>query len=98
QVLTELAVSHRCSQVSIRSGYHPYVNGNRLTAAHSFEFPFLKNSQQCDLRLWREVAYFIEKYRSTVGRFETPQPALSGSCKGTFFVTEQFGSNERLGN
>src|SRR5580704_2755640 len=98
QILTKPALGHRCSQVSIRSGNHPYVNGYRLTAPHSFEFPFLKNSQQCDLRLWREVAYFIEEYRSTVGRFETAQPALSGPGKGAFFVAKQFGSNQRLGN
>ena len=98
QVLTERAFSYRLSQVSIRSGYHPYVNGHCLSAAHSLEFTLLKNSQQRDLRLWRKIAYFIEEYRSTVGRFETSQPALSSPCKGTFFVAEQFGSNQRLGN
>jgi hypothetical protein len=42
-----------------------------------------------DLRLWRKIAYFIEEYRSTVSRFETTQPTLSGPSKGTFFVAEQ---------
>ena len=98
QVLTEHAFSYRLSQVSIRSGYHPYVNGHCLSAAHSLEFTLLKNSQQRDLRLWRKIAYFIEEYRSTVGRFETSQPALSGPREGASFMAKQFGGNERRRN
>src|SRR6202040_2594296 len=65
-----------------------------MTAAHSFEFPLLKNSQQCDLRVWRKVAYFIEEYRSTIGRFESAQPALSGPREGASFMSEQLGRDE----
>src|SRR4029077_8326297 len=98
QVLTELAFSHRRGEVSIGSRYHPYVNRNCLTATHSLELPLLKNSQQCNLRLWRKITYFIKEYRSTIGRFETSQPSLSGPSEGAFFMSEQLGRNERRGN
>jgi hypothetical protein len=38
-----------------------HVSAQNLRAAHTLELAFLQNAQQCDLRLRRQIARFIEK-------------------------------------
>src|SRR5262249_3957346 len=85
-------------QIPIRSGQNSNVHRNRLVAAHPLKFVLLQDTQQRNLCFRRQFSNFVQKNRSTVGRFESPQAPLQRSGKGTFLVAEQLGRNQRRGN
>ena len=76
KILPECTGVHSGFQVAIRCGKHSDVDGNRLAAPDPFEFSFLENPQQGDLRRGRELTDLVEENRTAVGRFEAPRALL----------------------
>ncbi len=64
---------------------------DRFFAAYSFESVFLQNAKQFCLKVGRKLRDFIEKYRPTLCRLESPRSPRSRTRKSTAFVPEQFG-------
>src|SRR6478672_10442873 len=69
-----------------------------MIASNALNFSFLQNAQQSYLSLRREVADFIEKQRSAVGRLESADASLQRPCESALLVTEEFRSDQRLRN
>src|SRR5262249_40672407 len=68
---------------------------NSLAASDSLEFPFLKDSQQCNLSVRRQFADFVQENCSPVGQLETAESALHGAGEGSLLMAKQFRGNQR---
>ena len=69
-----------------------------LHAADAPDDLVLEHAQQLGLQQRREFADFVEEERAAVGRFEQALLHLLGVGEGAFFVAEEFGFHQRLGN
>src|SRR5437667_3741765 len=79
KVAAELSFSDHRFQVPIGCGDQAYVDFFRSCAAQALKFTFLQSTQKLGLQLKRDVADFIEKQRSLVRQFETPDPLRNGA-------------------
>src|SRR5512133_3637846 len=77
---------------------HSHINGDRLVAADVFDLTFLEHSQKRDLNFAWEVANLVQENRSTIRSFKTADPSLRCASKCTFFMSEEFRSNQRRRN
>ena len=97
QVLAEVAAQDFCLQILVGCRNDPNVGVHRLTAADAEEDLFLNTTKHFRLDRQTHVADFVEIQGAAVGDFELARRALVGSGEGAFFVTEQFGFEQRLG-
>src|SRR5688572_30656914 len=88
QILTEIVVLDGLVKVAMSCRNHAAVHWNRLTAANSFNYFFLKEPENLYLQLWRKVAYFIEKQCASVRVLQPSSPVRSRSSERTFFIPE----------
>src|SRR2546423_1539337 len=69
-----------------------------MTAADALDLPFLQYAQQCDLRLGRQLADFVEEDRPAIGCLEPSEAALQRAGERAFLVSKQLGRDERRRN
>src|SRR5215475_13908741 len=69
-----------------------------MITSYALKLPFLQYPEERDLRLHRELANFIQKQRAAIRGFEAPYAPLQCPSKGSLFVPEQLGGNQRLRN
>src|SRR6185437_13762850 len=74
------------------------IDGNRMTAAHPFELPFLQHAQKPYLRLQGKLTNLIQEDGATLSGFEPAEPPLQRAGERALFVPEELGGNERLRN
>lgn len=60
------------------------------TASETLELLFLEDTEQLRLQWERNIANFIQKQRSFVGKLEAPYLLCYCPSKGSSFVTEKF--------
>jgi hypothetical protein len=77
QVQPECAGVHRRSQIAVCRREHTDVYGDWLSAAYPLKFALLKNAQEGDLRLRRDVANLIEEDRSSICLFKPARMPLT---------------------
>src|SRR3990170_4570534 len=81
EVLTKTAFLYQFLKVFFGCTDDTNIDRNRLLAADTFKFPFLKHSQQLDLHFQWNIIHVIEKYRASVGKFKTSTPRFYRSRK-----------------
>ncbi len=54
----------------MRCGHDAHVDRRGTLAAHALECAVLQNTQQADLRRWRQLAAFVEEQGAAVGPLE----------------------------
>src|SRR6266699_4932855 len=75
QITTKGSAGYRSIQITIRGGDDTNVDLDGLRSSDPLEFPFLKDPQQCNLRVRRQFAHFVQENRSAVGQFKAAEPA-----------------------
>ncbi len=78
----------------MRSSDDANVDLDRSRTPDSFEFPLLQDPQECDLRVGRKVADFIQEDGAAIRQFEAPEAPLHRSGEGPFLMAEQFGGDQ----
>src|SRR4029077_12558264 len=87
--------AHSGFQVPVSRRYYADVDGNRLITPDPLQLSFLEYSQEGKLCLGRKLADLVKENRPAIGGFEASCASLKRPGKGTFFVAEKFGSNQR---
>src|SRR5437879_2990272 len=93
KILTKTILLNFFLQVLISCCNQPYIDGYRPAPADPFHFTFLQNTKKFGLSCHAEIADFVEKQRSAVGRFDPANAALD-TRRHTFFDAEQFAFNQ----
>src|SRR5262245_17017817 len=90
QVGAKSSVGDFALQIAIGRGNNSNVRANRLIAANTLEFFFLKHAEQCNLHFGREFADLIQENRSAMRCLESSNSLLERARKRAFFMSEQF--------
>src|SRR6266487_5390091 len=98
KIIAKGAVRDSRLQITIRRRDDADVSAQNFCAADAFKLAFLQNAQQCDLRLYWQISYFIEKNRAALGQFESTEPPLNRSRKCSFFMAKQLRHDQRRRN
>ncbi len=69
--------------------HDPDVDGDRLSAADTFDHPLLQESKELDLRSQGHVANFIEKQRAALRHFDLSDGGLDRSGESASFMAEE---------
>jgi len=69
-----------------------------ILAAHPLELHLLEDPQQFRLQVQRHFTDLVQKHRAVARQFELSQFPRDCAGKGTLFVAEQFGLQQRLDN
>ena len=77
-------------QVAIRRRDHSNIRPNNRSSSNPLEFPFLKDSQQCDLGLRGKFADFVQEDRPLCRQFKAPKPTLKRAGERSLLMAEQF--------
>ncbi|MNI76540.1 hypothetical protein D3C73_1327800 [compost metagenome] len=67
-------------------------------AAHTIELAIGQHPQQASLRIGRHVTDFVEEQGAAVRLLEAAASQVGRAGEGAFFVAEQFGFHQVLGN
>src|ERR1700730_11411314 len=89
QILTETPLRDGRIQIAVRGGQHTHVDSDGPVPPDAFKRALLEHSQEHDLWSRRQLADFIQKERSTVGRFEPPDSSLDGAGERAFLMAEE---------
>ncbi|MNF80821.1 hypothetical protein D3C84_630740 [compost metagenome] len=98
QVLSELARVHQGFQVLVGGGDDAHVHLDRYMAADPVELTIGQYAQQPGLRVGGHIADLVEKQRAAIGLFEAPAAQVGSTGERAFFVAEQLGLHQVLGN
>src|SRR5580692_8354610 len=90
QIGAKAASLHGLLEVAVRGGDDANVHLNRATAAYRLKFAFLKDTQQLNLRLQRELSDFVQEDGAAIGQFEPTSPPLQSTRERTLHVAEEF--------
>jgi hypothetical protein len=71
-----------------------HVDADRFRPAHPLDLLVLKDSQKPSLSQKRQIADFIEEYRSPLGPLEATPFAGYGTGEGSFFMAEKLAVDE----
>src|SRR5262249_29204762 len=77
-------------------GDQPDIERNGARATDSLKYPLLQHTQQLRLKVCRELADFIKKYRAALRHLKLAFLLSDGTCKRAFFMTEQFALEQRF--
>jgi len=97
QVFAEMPGVDRLLQLHVGRRQHPHIDRDTLARAQAHHFTLLQHAQQLDLDRQRQVTDFVEEQRAAVSLFEPAGLGCQGTGKGTFFMAEQLGFDQRLG-
>src|SRR5258708_39084498 len=64
----------------------------------ALELTLLQHTQELGLQFERDLAYFIEKYRSSIGQFEAADALCDRASEGAFLVAKEFTFQQTRGN
>ena len=97
QVGPELSALHSIAQGSIGRRHYAHVHRNSDGSADPRHLALLQHPQKLYLNRVRNLADLIEKNRTAVREFESPQSSLGGAGERALLVAEQFALQQRLG-
>ena len=96
KILAEPAIGHGTFKVAIGGRNETDVGLQRRRAADTLVPPLLQHAQELRLRRRGKLADLVEKQRATRCGLEAATLQLVSTGKGTTFVTEQLGLDERF--
>jgi hypothetical protein len=97
EVLPEASFSYQQVEWPVGGGDEAEIDLDRLVAAEPFDAVLLERAQQLGLGEQGEVADLVEKQRAAVGQLQPSELALLGAGEGPFFVAEQLGLEQIVG-
>ncbi|MNT13414.1 hypothetical protein D3C72_1483840 [compost metagenome] len=98
QVLAELAGLYQRLQVLVGGGDDAHIDLDRHVAAHAIELAIGQHPQQAGLGVGGHVADLVEEQGAAVGLLEAPPAQVGGAGEGAFFMAEQLGLHQVLGD
>src|ERR1700686_269684 len=81
QIGAKAALLHGLLEVAVSGGDDANIDLNRVAAAYRLKFAFLKDAQQLNLCLQRELSDFVQEDGAAIGQFEPAGPPLESSCE-----------------
>src|SRR5260370_36783400 len=90
EVTPKCVFRDRRLQITVRGSNHANISSDRSSSTDTFEFMFLQNTQESDLRLGRKLSDFIEEDGASFGQLKAPQAPLSCPGEGPLLMAEQF--------
>ena len=97
QVLAEQSAVGHLFYFLVGGAYQPYVDGDASIASYRGDAAALQRVEQLRLLRKRQVAYFVEKKRASVGLFHKAFPRRFCVGERSFNVSEQLAFEERPG-
>src|SRR5204863_5593290 len=97
EVFAEAGGANLLFQIAIRRGDHADVGAACAVIAHAFVALLLKNPQQLDLNVQRNLADFIEKNRPALRGFEATRAILQRARERASDVAEEFAFEQLAG-
>src|SRR5262249_49434137 len=98
QIRSECSRGDSSRQIAVGRGDDANIDRNGATASDSFELAFLKDAEQHNLRLDRNLADFVEEDRPHVRQFKAAAALLHCSRERSFLMAKEFRGNKRRGN
>src|SRR5262245_36005299 len=89
EIAAKRARPDRGWQVTIGGGDDADVDLHRRSSPDALELTLLQDTEQCDLRLHRQFANFVEEDRSAVRQLEAAEAPLRRSGERSFLVAKE---------
>src|SRR5882672_1608596 len=89
QIFAKCLLLNHLPQIAISGCDQACIGSQRARASQTFELPFLEHAQQLGLKLERDVADLIQKYRSAIGQFKAADALRDSAGKSAFLVSEE---------
>src|SRR5207244_8352100 len=96
QVFAKFLLLDHLPQVAIGRCNQACIGSQGARASQAFELPFLEHAQQLGLKLERDVADLIQKYRSPIGQLKAADALRNSADKSAHLVAEEL-AFERAG-
>ncbi len=84
-------------EVNIGGGDNADVDADGTSIADAFEFVFLENAKEFDLKLVADAVDFVEEDGAAVSGFEATGAIFDSAGEGAFGVSEEFAFEEAFG-
>ena len=98
KVFTESSGLDLALHVAVGGGQDADIDAHRPIAAETVDLPLLEGAQQLGLQADIHFADFVEQQRATIRCLKLADPPGDRAGEGAFFVAEQFGFQQVLGN
>ena len=89
QITTKLVLSNSLGQITVGGRHQAHIHLNSAIAAQALKFLILQYAEQLGLQLKRNLANFVVKQSSTLGKFQTADLMADGSRESSLFVSEE---------
>src|SRR5207245_10871795 len=89
QCVGKFQLLNHLSRLEIGSCDQACIGSQVARASQPFELPFLEHAQQLVLKLERDVADLIQKYRSAIGQLKAADALRDSAGKSAFLVAEE---------
>ncbi|AEK62079.1 hypothetical protein CFU_2252 [Collimonas fungivorans Ter331] len=88
QVFAKTALRAHLQQVGLAGGDDAAIDGDRLVAAETLQFPLLQHAQQFHLQGQRHAFDFVEEHRAALGVFELADAPFLGAGESSCLMAE----------
>src|SRR5437762_7636689 len=89
QVVAKFPLLNHLSEFAIGGCDQACIGSQGARASQPFELPFLEHAQQLGLKLERDVADLIQKYRSAISQLKAADALSNSAGKSAFLVAEE---------
>src|ERR1700730_5890745 len=89
EVHSEQFVGDQLAEILVGRGHDAHVDMMGMRTAQPFELLLLQHPQKLRLQLEWNIAYFIQKECSAVGRLEATYLLRDGAREGALFMTKE---------
>src|SRR5579872_5297809 len=97
EIFAETALRNRTAQIAVGCGNYADVEINDLQSTKATMPTLLEGAQQLGLESHRQLSYFIEKEGAVIRNFHESRLRSGSSGECSFFIAEQFGFQQILG-
>src|SRR2546430_13614500 len=98
QVFAKFSLLNHLLEFAIGGSDQACIGSQSTRASQPFELPFLEHAQQLGLKLERDVADLIQKYRSAIGQFKAANALRDGARKSAFLMSEELAFQQACRN
>src|SRR5437667_10850290 len=98
QIFANFLLLNHLPQIAIGGCDQACIGSQGARASQAFELPFLEHAQQLGLKLERDVADLIQKYRSAIGQLKAADALSDSACKSAFLVAEELAFEQACRN
>src|SRR6267142_3358212 len=98
QVFAKFPLLNHLLEFAIGGRDQACIGSQCACASQTFELPFLEHAQQLGLKLERDVADLIQKYRSAIGQLKAADALSDRAGKSAFLVSEELAFQQACRN